>query len=93
MSETTSIKLKGGLKDRLKAIAEDDQRSVNWIMNSALENYAEQREHRKALREEVVRAHREYVEAGRLHLTQSEVEEWMGKRRVDRKAPMPKLHK
>jgi predicted transcriptional regulator len=93
MSDTTSVKLRDGLKDRLRAIAEDDQRSVNWLMNAALEEYAERREKRKALREELSKAHRQYIEGGRLHLTHDEVVEWMRKRRLDRDAPIPKLHK
>lgn len=93
MSESTSIKLRDGLKDRLRAIAEADQRSTNWIVNEALEHYAAQREKRAALRAEMEQAHREYVEGGRLHLTHEEVVRWMSERKINPTAPMPKVHK
>ena len=93
MAQSTSIKLRDGLKDRVKAVAEMRQRSPNHIMNDAINDYVERAERRAALRTELEEAHREYVASGRLHLTHEEVVEWMAKRRADRNAPMPKLHK
>ena len=93
MSDSTSIKLRDGLKDRVASIAEEDRRSANWIMNEAIERYVEQREKRAALRRELEERHEQYVAEGRLHLTQDEVVGWMSERRKNPSAPMPKLHK
>ena len=93
MAESTSIKLRDGLKDRVKAVAEMRQRSPNHIMNDAIADYVERAERRAALYAELEEAHREYVASGRLQLTHEEVVEWIAKRRTDRNAPMPKLHK
>jgi predicted transcriptional regulator len=91
MSQSTSIKLVDGLKDRIKAIAEDDRRSVNWLMNQALSEYADRRERRKAYLAGLRESHDEFEETG-LHLTQDQVEEWMAKRAAGEPAPMPKLN-
>ena len=93
MSESTSIKLRDGLKERVKAVAEMRERSANHIMNDAIASYVEEAERRAALRAELIESHRDYVEGGRLHLTHDEVVDWMARRRLDRNAPMPKLHK
>jgi predicted transcriptional regulator len=92
MSETTSIKLADGLKDRFRAFAKDDERSVNWLMNQALLEYADRRERRNAYLAQLEESHREFEETG-LHLTQEEVKEWMAKRAAGERAPMPKLHR
>ncbi len=91
MSQSTSIKLADGLKDRLKAIAEDENRSANWLMNDAISSYVERKEKRKALLAELREAHRDFQETG-LHLTQQEVEDWMARRARGDRAPMPKPH-
>ena len=92
MAASTSIKLAEGLKERIKAIAEDDQRSVNWVMNQVLSDYADRREKRKAYLADLRESHSEFEDTG-LHLTQDEVEEWMAKRAAGERAPMPKLHR
>lgn len=91
MSDSTSIKLRDGLKERIASIAEDDRRSANWIMNEAIEKYTDWRERRRRLRDELRAAHEDYARTG-LHLTQAEVEAWMAKRAKGERAPMPKLH-
>lgn len=91
MSDATSIKLAEGLKERIRAIAADEDRSANWIMNDAIARYVEHKEYRKAVREQMRHAHAEYKRTG-LHLTHDEVREWMAKRARGELAPMPKLH-
>ena len=93
MSETTSIKLRDGLKDRVKMLAEDENRSPNWLMNDAISEYVERKEAKKALLAELRAAHQEYVDSGGLHLTHDEVKDWMARRARGERAPMPKLHK
>ena len=93
MPKSTSVKLKDGFDERLKALGESKQRSTNWMLNEAVERYLDHEETRAALLIELRERHEEYVREGRLHLTQEEVEDWMARRRVDRNAPMPPLHK
>jgi predicted transcriptional regulator len=93
MPKSTSVKLKDGFDDRLKALGESKQRSTNWLLNEAVERYLDREEARAALLIEMKERHEEYVQEGRLHLTQEEVEDWMARRRLDRNAPMPPLHK
>ena len=93
MAESTSIKLRDGLKERIATIAEDDRRSANWVMNDALEQYVVQREKRAALWRELDELHEEYVAGGRQHLTHDEVVRWMEERKTNPNAPIPKLHK
>ncbi|HWV01176.1 MAG TPA: CopG family transcriptional regulator [Devosia sp.] len=91
MAQSTSIKLRDGLKDRLRAIADDDERSVNWLMNTVLEEYADRREQRKAYLAEVERRHREYRETG-LHLTQEEADTWIDGLLRGEDPPIPEPH-
>jgi predicted transcriptional regulator len=93
MTKNTSVKLKEGFGDRLKALGQFRQRSTNWLLNDAVERYLEREEARAAMLLEMQQAHEEYERGGRLHLTQEEVEEWMSRKRLDRDAPMPPLHK
>jgi predicted transcriptional regulator len=93
MSKSTSVKLKDGYSERLKALAESKQRSSNWLLNEAVSRYLDSEEARAALLIEMREAHEGYVRGGRLHLTQEEVRDWMERRRTDRNAPMPKLHR
>jgi predicted transcriptional regulator len=91
MAKSTSIKLPDGLKERVRAIAEDEERSSNWVMTDAIARHVEYKEERKALREKLRAAHEDYQRTG-LHLTQEEVEEWMAKRANGDRAPMPEPH-
>jgi len=91
MATSTSIKLADGLKEKLQAIAKDENRSANWLMNDAIAQYVERKARRKALLDKMRAAHEEYERTG-LHLTHEEVKEWMAKRARGERAPMPKLH-
>ena len=91
MGRSTSIKLAEDLPDRVRAIAQDEQRSANWIMNEAIRQYVEQKERRKEVLAEMRAAHEDYQRTG-LHLTQEEVEEWMARRARGERVPVPKLH-
>lgn len=91
MSDSTSIKLRDGLKQGVEEIAADESRTANWVMNEAIAEYVARKKQRKAYREEAREAHRHYVETG-LHLTPDEVEDWMARRAKGERIPMPKLH-
>lgn len=92
MSESTSIKLKDGTRERLRQLADSKQRSTNWLMNDAIGRYLDREEARLRLLDEMRQAHEDYVAGGRLHLTHEEVVEWFERLKTDRNAPMPKLH-
>ena len=91
MSDSTSIKLRDGLRDRLRVIADNEQRTMNWLMNDALEEYVDRRERRKSYLAEVARRHREHRETG-LHLTHEEADSWIGKLLDGENPPIPEPH-
>ena len=91
MASTTSIKLDDDLKDRLKAIAEDQQRSVNRLMNDALRDFADRAERRAQFLREAEEAHRDYLETG-LHVTQAEMEVWFDAVARGEDPPLPEPH-
>lgn len=92
MAKSTSVKLKDGYSERLKALGESKQRSSNWLLNEAVGKYLEREEARAALLIEMKERHEEYVRSGRLHVTQDEMEEWMESLKSDPNAPMPEPH-
>ena len=67
MSKSTSVKLKDGYSERLKALGETKQRSSNWLLNDAVGRYLDREEARAALLVEMKQRHDEYVRGGRLH--------------------------
>ena len=89
MSKSTSVKLKDGYSERLRSLGVSKQRSSNWLLNDAVGRYLDREEARAALLVEMKERHEEFVQSGRLHLTQEEVRDWMERRRTDRDAPMP----
>jgi predicted transcriptional regulator len=92
MSKSTSVKLKDGYGERLKALGETKQRSSNWLLNDAVGRYLDREEARAALLVEMKERHEEYVRSGRLHVTQKEMEEWLERLKADPSAPMPEPH-
>lgn len=91
MSESTSIKLADGLKDRVRAIAEREKRTANRLMNDAIAEYVDRKERRAAYLAEIEARHRELRETG-LHVTQEEMENWMDKLLRGEDAPPPVPH-
>lgn len=92
MSKSTSVKLKDGYSERLKALGDTRQRSSNWLLNDAVGRYLDREEARAALLVEMKQRHEEYVQSGRLHVTQEEVEKWFERLKSDPNAPMPEAH-
>jgi predicted transcriptional regulator len=91
MSEASSIKLVNGLKDRLRAIAESRQRSVNGLMNDVLLEFADRAERRATFLREAQEAHREYRETG-LHVTREEMDTWFDAVARGEDPPLPEPH-
>lgn len=76
MSDSTSIKLDDGLKQRVRAIAEKESRTPNRLMNEAIREYVDRKERRAVYLAEVEERYREYRETG-LHLTQQEADDYI----------------
>lgn len=92
MSKSTSVKLKDGYNERLKAMAESKQRSANWLLNEAVGRYLDHEESEAELRAEVLRRHREMAETG-IHVTHEEALDWLRRRASGEDVPVPKGHK
>jgi predicted transcriptional regulator len=91
MADSTSIKLRDGLRDRIRTLADNQNRSPNQLMNDALADYVERAEKRAAFLQEAEGAHREYLETG-LHVTQQEMDAWFQKIQEGEDPPLPKPH-
>lgn len=92
MAQSTSIKLTDGLKDRIKAIADIRQRSVNRVMNEALLEYVGRAEKRAAFLRDAEQAHRDYLETG-LHVTAEEMDAWFDKVAKGEDPPLLEPHR
>jgi len=91
MAESTSIKLRDGYKDRLKAIAEAKQRTANWLVNEAVGRYLDLEESEAEFRAGAERALHEMRETGR-HVTHEEAIEWLLRRSKGERIAPPKAH-
>ena len=86
-----SVKMPPALRDRLRGLAEARRRTPHSLMLQAIEDYVEREEKRETLRREALAAHEHYVRTG-LHLSNSEVVEWMDKIIQGEKADLPQCH-
>lgn len=75
-SVPVAVKLTLETKERLKAVAEKQDRSIHWLMKEAVNQFLDREESKAALREAADQSWRHYQETG-LHLTLGEVNEWM----------------
>jgi len=87
----TSVKLDDDLKNRVKHLAETQQRSSHWIMRKAIHDYVEREEQREALKQDALHAWESYQENG-LHLTLEEADNWLAKLEDGEDAELPKCH-
>ncbi|HWA17581.1 MAG TPA: CopG family transcriptional regulator [Devosia sp.] len=92
MSESTSIKLADGLRERVQAIAQRKKRSANALMNEAIAAYVRREESEEEFNTEARRRVREYEETG-LHVTHDEAMEWLQRRARGEKISPPKAHR
>jgi len=89
-SQTTSLKLESGLKERLKRLAAVRKRSAHWLMREAIEQYIAREEARERLKEDSLLAWAEYERTGR-HVTAEEAGAWLERLELgeDAKPPVP----
>ena len=76
MSESTSIKLRAGTRDRLKALAVGRDTTPNQLMNEAILQYVERAEKRMAFLKEVRERWENYKLTGE-RVTLDEAEAWI----------------
>lgn len=72
----TSLKLDEETKIRVERLADIRQRSPHWILLEAVRQYIEREEKKESFRQEALSSWAEYKETG-LHVTSSEVSEWL----------------
>ncbi len=87
----TSLKLDGGLKNRVQHLAEIQNRSPHWIMLKAIREYVEREEAREAFKQEALTSWKNFQETG-LHLTAKEVSQWLDTWGTDRQREIPDCH-
>jgi predicted transcriptional regulator len=88
----TSLKLDDGLKDRVKAIAAQRDRSPHWIMVQAIEQYVIREEARASFLREGQQSLEHYLETG-LHVTGEELHAWLDTWGTENEAQAPECHK
>jgi predicted transcriptional regulator len=91
-SSTTSLKLDGNTKKRIRRLASARRRSPHWVMCEAIEQYVEREEKRERLRQDALAAWGHYQSTG-LHVTAKEADSWLAKLEAGKKPALPKCHK
>ncbi|MEO7224025.1 MAG: CopG family transcriptional regulator [Devosia sp.] len=76
MGQSTSIKLKDGYRERLKALAAERDITPNQLMNEAILDYVERKEKRAAFLKEARERWDEYKLTGE-RVSREEAEEWI----------------
>jgi len=76
MSTTQAIKLDDETNKRLKALAEQRNRSAHWLMREALERYLTDEESYEREKAEDLAAYEEYLETG-IAIENDEVVTWL----------------
>ena len=86
-----SVKLDDELKERVRQLAEDQQRSPRWIVREAVKQYVDKEEARSSFAKEAMAAWTHYKETG-LHLTGEEVDDWLKTWGTDDETDAPECH-
>ncbi len=87
----TTVKIDEQLKERVRLLAAQRQRSPHWIMKEAIRSYVEREEQREAFKQEALRSWEEYQQTG-LHLTGEEVRDWLSTWGTDTESEPPECH-
>ena len=72
----TSLKIDDEMKGRIRALAQQRDRSAHWIMREAIRQYVDREEARTSFHREALDAWTAYRETGR-HLTGAETVAWL----------------
>ena len=90
-STAVAVKIDNEIKKRLKKLAQSKQRSAHWLMREAITQYVEREDKRESFRKDAIRSWEEYQDAG-LHVTGTEVQDWLNTWGTDNEADAPKCH-
>ena len=90
-SSTTSLKLDGALKERVRRLASARKRSAHWLMREAVAQYVEREEQRERLRNDALVAWNHYQATGS-YVTADEADKWLAKLEAGKDAAPPKCH-
>ncbi len=90
-TSTTTLKLNNETKERLKRLAEAQERTPHWLMKRAIEEYVDREEKREQFRRDTIAASEEFDRTG-LHLTGEEVDAWFEKIINGEDAELPECH-
>lgn len=88
-----AVKLPTDVRDRLKAVAEQQDRSIHWLMREAVNQFLEREEQKAALKAAADESWKHYQETG-LHITLAEANKWMDNIiNGDETVEIPECHK
>ena len=76
MAESTSVKLRDGIRDRIRALASETGTTPNQLMNEAILQYVERREKRAAFLKEARERWQNYKITGE-RIPLDEAEDWI----------------
>ena len=86
-----AIKIESDIKERVKRLAEARQRSPDWLMREAINQYVDREEKREAYRQDGIAAWNEYQATG-LHVTLDEADAWLAKLEAGEDVEPPECH-
>ena len=90
-STAVAVKIDNQIKERLKNLAQSRQRSAHWLMREAITQYVEREDKRESFRKAAIRSWEEYQDSG-LHVTGTEVQDWLNTWGTDNEEDTPKCH-
>lgn len=88
----TSIKLDIHEQDRLRTLAEARHRTPHYLMREAIRQYLDREEARESFKAEAMASWGEYQKTG-LHLTSTEVNQWLDTWGTEHETEVPTCHK
>ena len=91
-STVTSVKMDDDLRARVTALAAARQRKPHWIMLEAIREYVDREEKQQQCWDEALAAWQRYQETG-LHVTQQEMDVWLGQLETGNDVEPPQCHK
>ena len=87
----TVIKIDDELESRVEDLARRQQRSTDWILRQALQQYVEREENRAAFQNDALKAWQDYQATGQ-HVTHAEADAWLARLEDGDDADLPRWH-
>lgn len=86
---TMGVKLETKIKKRLKSLAQVKERSIHWMMKTAILEYLEHEEHREKEKREDRKRWERYDQSGEF-ITHDIVSAWLNSIGTDQEQPCPR---